>query len=140
MTRIDFYHGAADKLAAACRLIYKLYQQGRRIVVFAPEPAMAAQIDRLLWTQPAIAFIPHCAATAPIAAETPILISTELSDANHDDVLVSLAADVAPGFGRFAQLVEVVGPSEEDRAAARQRFKFYRDRGYPLAAYDLAAQ
>lgn len=138
MTRIEFHHGAADKLAAAGRLIHDFYKAGHKIVVFAPDPNVATQIDRLLWTQPAIAFIPHCTISAAVAAETPILISGALDDAVHDDVLINLGPDVPPGFGRFAQLVEVVGVAPEDRDAARERFKFYRDRGYPLAARALA--
>jgi len=32
--------------------------------------------------------------------------------------------------------VELVGTDEEDKALARQRFKFYRDRGYEIKHSD----
>ncbi len=139
MTRIEFRHGAADKLDAACRLVHDAYKRGSRIVVFAPDESVAARIDRLLWTQPAIAFIPHCVTASALAAETPVLISAALDDASHDGLLINLDRDVPPGFGRFEQLIEIVNQTHEDRDAARKRYKFYRDRGYPLAAQDLAS-
>jgi hypothetical protein len=45
-------------------------------------------------------------------------------------VLVNLGGDLPPGFSRFDRLIEIVGTDETDRIPARERFKFYRDRGY----------
>lgn len=137
MTRILFYHGASDKLATACRLIGELYKQGRKIVVYAPDATLAQRIDQLLWTQPAIGFFPHCAATSPLAAETPILIARALEALAHDDVLVNLDGELPSAFSRFEQLIEIVGLDDEDRMPARSRYKFYRDRGYPLETQNL---
>ncbi len=137
MTRIEFYHDAPDRLAAACQLVGELYRQGRKIWIYAPDPAVAAAIDRLLWTQPATGFVPHCAADAALAEQTPVLIGQALETAGYDDVLVNLDGDLPPAFSRFRQLVEVVGRGEDERAPARGRYKFYRDRGYPLDARPL---
>ena len=139
MTRIDFYHGAADKLLAACQLVGELYRDGRRVLIYAPEPALAAAIDRLLWSQPAIGFVPHCATDSPLAAETPVVIGGSSDDAGHDDVIINLDRDPPAGYGRFGQLIEIVGHDEADKLLARGRYKHYRDRGYPLAAQDFSA-
>lgn len=139
MTSIDFYHGAQDKVQAACRLIGDLRAQGRRILVYAPDEATAARIDRMLWVQPAIGFVPHCRIDSPLAAETPILIGASLDDAQHHEVLINLDGELPPAFSRFEQLIEIVGTDEADRLPARARFKFYRDRGYALQAHDLTA-
>lgn len=136
MTEIDFYHNAEDKFAAANRLIGELYRQGRRVLVYAPVADIAARIDRLLWIQPAIGFVPHCLADSPLTADTPIVIGAALDDLTHDDVLINLDGDLPPGFGRFQRLVEIVGRDEADRGPARNRYKFYRDRGYALKAQD----
>lgn len=139
MTSIDFYHGAQDKVQAACRLIGDLRAQSRRILVYAPDEATAARIDRMLWVQPAIGFVPHCRIDSPLAAETPILIGASLEDARHHEVLINLDGELPPAFSRFEQLIEIVGTDEADRLPARARFKFYRDRGYALHAHDLTA-
>jgi len=44
-----------------------------------------------------------------------------------------------PFFSRFRYLVELVGNDEDDKVAARQRYKFYRDRGYQVKSTDAAA-
>lgn len=137
MTSIDFYHGAADKIQSACRLIGELYAQGRRVLVYAPEDGLATQVDRLLWIQPVTGFMPHCRSGDALAGETPILIGDSLDDTAHHDVLLNLDGELPPAFSRFERLIEVVGLDEADRGPARQRFKFYRDRGYAIAAHDL---
>ncbi len=137
MTRIEFYHGAQDKVQAACRLIGELYAQGRQVLVYAPAEAAAAQVDRMLWVQPSIGFVPHCRIGSPLAGQTPILIGSSIDNSNHHDVLVNLDGDLPPAFSRFETLLEIVGTDEADRTPARARFKFYRERGYPLEAHDL---
>lgn len=137
MTRIDFYHDAADKLATACALIGECHRAGRRVLVYAPDPAVAGAIDRLLWTQPAIGFVPHCLAASALAAETPVVVAGALDDTGHDDVLVNLDGELPSGFSRFRQLIEIVGRDDADRLPARSRYRHYRDRGYELYTQSL---
>jgi DNA polymerase-3 subunit chi len=132
VTLVEFHHDAPDKLGLACLLVGRLFQAGRKAVLFAPDAAIAQRIDHLLWSQPALGFVPHVAAGHRLAAETPVIISARLDDTPHDDVLVNLDGELPPGFARFRQLVEIVGMDDADRLPARQRFKFYRDRGYEL--------
>ncbi|HMM53836.1 MAG TPA: DNA polymerase III subunit chi [Candidatus Desulfobacillus sp.] len=138
MTRIDFYHGAADKLQSACRLIGELHAHGCRVLVYAPDEELAARTDRQLWVQPATGFLPHCRAGDPLAAETPVVIGGTLDAAAHHEVLLNLGGELPPAFSRFDRLVEIVSNDEADRGPARERFKFYRDRGYAIEAHDLA--
>jgi DNA polymerase-3 subunit chi len=137
VTSIDFHHGASDKIQAACRLIGVLYAEGRKVLVYAPAENLAAQVDRQLWVQPATGFVPHCRLGDALAAETPVVIGGSLENAAHHDVLVNLDGDLPPAISRFDRLVEIVGTDEADRGPARERFKFYRDRGYAIVAHDL---
>jgi DNA polymerase-3 subunit chi len=143
VTSIDFYFNAADRLEVACRLAGKALQQKKRMLIFAPRPELAQKIDRLLWTQQAISFIPHCAAQDPLAAQTPVLIAGDEapppgSPAFACDVLLNLSDECPPFFERHERLLEIVSQHEADRLAGRARFKFYRDRGYPIRNHDLA--
>jgi len=45
---------------------------------------------------------------------------------------------MATVFARFERLVEIVGTDEDNKALARQRYKFYKERGYPLNTFDRA--
>lgn len=138
MTQVFFYHGAADKIAAACALIGKAFAQGKAILVYAPHPQVAGDLDRQLWMQPATGFVPHCRADSPLAAETPILIADSLDSLPQDDRLMNLGPEIPPGFSRFHSLIEVVGQEEADRLAARERVRFYKDRGYEIRYFDLS--
>ncbi len=140
MTSIDFYFNAADRLKVACRLAGKAHASRRRVLVWAPEPALAQRIDRMLWTWPAIGFVPHCLATDALAADTPVLIALEASDPPRCDVLLNLADDCPPAFERCERLLEIVSQDEPDRRAGRARYAWYRDRGYPIRNHDLAGK
>ena len=92
-----------------------------------------------MWTTPAIGFLPHVAAGHRLAAETPVVIARGAEDSPHDEVLVNLAAEWPPAFARFRRLVEIVSRDEDDKRAARERYRFYRDRGYEIHTHNLAA-
>ena len=138
MTQVFFYHGAADKIAAACALLSGAYAKKKPMLVFAPEKEVANSVDRMLWTQPALSFVPHCRADSPLAAETPILITDSLETLPQDERLMNLSQIVPPGFSRFQSLIEVVGQADDERAAASDRVKFYKDRCYEVRYFDLS--
>jgi DNA polymerase-3 subunit chi len=138
MTRIDFYFEAEDKLQVACRLSAKAAQQNLRVLIFSPDEVQAQRIDKMLWTWQATGFLPHCMTRSPLAAETPVLITRDPEDTPHDEVLLNLHVEWPPAFSRFRRVVEIVGRDDEDREAARGRFRFYRDRGYEIVNHDLS--
>jgi DNA polymerase-3 subunit chi len=136
MTSIDFYFNAGDRLQVACRLAGKAVKQGQRLLVYAPDSETAAKIDRMLWTWPAIGFVPHCAVHARLAAETPVLIASGDEAPAGCEVLLNLGGECPPHFERFARLLEIVDQAE--REAGRARYRFYKERGYKIANHDLA--
>jgi DNA polymerase-3 subunit chi len=138
VTTIDFYFNAADPLQVACRLAAKVLGQKKRMLVHAPEAELAARIDRMMWTWPAIGFVPHCAVGDPLAADTPVLIGAGEESPSDCQVLLNLGLQCPPDFERFDRLLEVVGAGDEERNAGRERYKFYRERGYKIASHDLA--
>ncbi|OMG74107.1 DNA polymerase III subunit chi [Burkholderia ubonensis] len=134
MTRIDFHTNVGDSLAYACRLLRKAYQAGQPVVVLA-EPARLRALDERLWTFSPLDFIPHCGIDSRHAADTPIVLTAELDQAPHHQVLLNLGAAVPAQFARFERLLEVVGNEPAELAAGRERYRFYRDRGYALNNY-----
>lgn len=137
MTKVFFYHGAPDKLAAASHLLGKASIQKKRVLVFAPDPSVADAVDRGLWAQSALTFYPHCRADSPLADETPILIADSLSTPAITERLMNLAPITPPGFERFEHLIEVVGQTEEDRQSARDRVREYKQHGCEIQYFDL---
>jgi DNA polymerase-3 subunit chi len=134
MTRIDFHSNVGDSLLYACRLIRKAYQANQPTIVLA-EPARLRALDEQLWTFSPLDFVPHCMAGTPLAAQTPIVLTSTLDDVPHHQVLLNLGAAVPAQFARFERLLEVVGNAHEELVAGRERYRFYRDRGYALNNY-----
>ena len=144
MTEVEFHFNVGDKLAYSCRLLRKARAGGAKIMV-AAEPNLLAQLDQMLWTFSSTEFLPHCRADADPAtlALTPIVLATSPSDPAFTGcphgVLVNLGQVVPEGFERFERFIELVSSAEEDRLSARQRWTYYKDRGYALKKYDLSS-
>lgn len=138
MTTIDFYFNAEAPLQVACRLAAKALAQKKRVLIHAPDAQTASQIDRTLWTWPAIGFVPHCAAHDALAGETPVLIGAGDETPSGCEILLNLGAECPPHFERFERLLEIVGNDEDGRRAGRERYRFYQARGYRIAHHDLA--
>lgn len=138
MTEIKFYHNAADRLLSACAVTLKAVQQHHKVVVYAPDKAIAQRYDSLLWSERPTSFVPHVMAASPLAERTPVVITGDLAAVSGDDVLINLDGDLPPSFARFTTLVEIVSQEDADRALARRRWQFYKERGYPIVPHDLA--
>ncbi|MDR2186920.1 MAG: DNA polymerase III subunit chi [Azonexus sp.] len=140
MTEVFFYHGASDRLAAACALIGGAWAKRKPLLIYAPDAPVADSLDRLLWTAAQQSFIPHCRADSPLAAETPILITARLDQPPQAERLMNLARALPPGYERFHSLIEVVGRDEPDRLAARERVRQYKEAGCGVRYFDLSTR
>ena len=138
MTKIDFYTGSTDKLHTACQLSHKAMQNGVRVVLSAPNAVLTDALDRLLWHFPATAFIPHCRSNAEEAGQMPVVLNNGSEKFPHHELLISLHDECVSFFSRFERVIEIVGNDAEDSNSGRERFKFYRDRGYELRHIDLS--
>lgn len=137
MTEVLFYTNAADKLHAACQLSSKALSRKMRVMILTPEAQVTDRLSRLLWTTPAIGFNPHCRAADQLASITPIIVDHATEPVVHEEVLINLRNDMPSYFSRFQRLVEIVSRDADDRASARERYRFYRDRGYEITTHDL---
>ncbi|ODV01897.1 MULTISPECIES: DNA polymerase III subunit chi [unclassified Thiobacillus] len=137
MTEITFYTFADNPLDVARRVATKALGQGRQVMIYAPDAAVADAIDRLLWTTPALGFVPHCRDSDALASETPILIGADADALRQADVMINLHHEQPPAFARFERLVEIIGQDESGREQGRARYRFYQTRGYALKTHDL---
>ena len=138
MTTIDFYTHVDEPLGVAARLVTKAWGQHGSVRVLTSDAAATDALDRLLWTQPATGFAPHCRLRSPLAADTPIIVDHVGEHEGPACVLINLTASPPPFFARFERLLEIVPVDEAQRASARERYRFYRERGYELRTHNLA--
>jgi len=138
MTTIDFYTHVDDSLAVAARLVAKAFAQHGHVRVLTPDEDTTVALDRLLWTQPATGFLPHCRLSSPLAGETPVIVDHALEHDGSAEVLINLRDAPPPFFSRFARLAEIV--PADGAEAGRERYRFYRERGYELRAHNLSGR
>ncbi|MEW6647679.1 MAG: DNA polymerase III subunit chi [Pseudomonadota bacterium] len=143
MTRIDFYilegNQPADGRVIACRVAEKAWLAGHKVYIHAADAGEAERLDELLWTFRQGSFVPHQRLEAGTPADelTPIHIGWGAEPEVHDEVLINLAAEVPLFFSRFQRVAEIIPAEEQARQQGRARYKFYRDRGYPLDTHTL---
>ena len=129
-TKVDFYLLAApdprSRLATACRLAEKAFDQGLRVTVRTASPAEAVELDDLLWTFSDGSFVPHAVWPAD-----PALAGT------HRDVLINLAAEPPADALGFGRICEIVGADEAAKRQARVRWRGYRDAGLTPESHNL---
>lgn len=109
-------------------------------MVVTGEPQLLAQLDDLLWSVSPVDFVPHCLSTAAATtvAASVVVLADSLSAIDRDGVLINLGQALPTEFERFERCIEVVTADEQDRLAARQRWKHYASRGYVLNQHNLA--
>lgn len=141
MTQVDFYildDTAADaRQRFACRLAEKAWQQGHRVYIHTGDPELSTHMDELLWSFRQGSFVPHGLDDDATADDAPIHIGHGGEPRHHDEVLINLDREIPLFFSRFRRVAEVVDGDEENRRGGRERFRFYRDRGYALESHSI---
>ncbi|HYD81250.1 MAG TPA: DNA polymerase III subunit chi [Paucimonas sp.] len=133
MTRIDFHSNVPDKVSYACRLVRKARSANCDVVLLAADNRQLAMLDEALWTFSEQDFLPHVAAGDALAPQTPIILTAnEETELPHHQILINLSDATPAHFARFERMFEIIADDEADKAAGRERYRFYQQRGYPL--------
>ena len=140
MTKVDFYvlpeNGSLTAHAAIGRIAEKALNRGHQIFVQVKDEAAAIALHDSLWSFREASFLPH--AIAGTDDGEPLLIGWDDPLIELDDVLINTTGAVPDHFARFGRLAEIVEPDAAALEASREAWRFYRDRGYPLAKHDLS--
>ncbi len=145
MTRVDFYviadESEAARLSVACRLAEKAHVHGHSVHVHTEDQAQAKSLDAFMWSFRDGGFVPHALVDDDINTRfpgaAPIQIGHGQEPGANTEILINLGASVPDFFSRLDRVMEIVGGNTATRASARERFKFYRDRGYDLKSHNL---
>jgi len=144
MTRINFYivEDGTDKAIDTfiCRLTEKAWSQNNAIYIHTHDELHTKKLDDLLWTFNQESFVPHQLLASENSHDS-VLIghkSTAEIPASHHDVLINLNYETPSFFSQFERVAEVITTDETSRIKGRERYQFYRDRGYALETHKLS--
>lgn len=136
MTRVIFYSNLTDKQVALLTLVKQALVKKHVVTVMTESELQARDYGKALWQSNETSFFPNVLAQDALANETPVVLDWQENQLCQDDILINLSQKQLTTFSRFRQLIELVGLDESDKVLARQRYKFYRDRGYEIRHFD----
>ena len=142
MPTVTFYTHVADLETFACRLAKRVVEAGCRVLAWCGGGEQLATLDRQLWAFEAESFLPHeiWLPETLCPTEPPILLAEgeTLPVADSSLVVLNLSANLwsdAPNTPE--RVLEIVGRSEPQLAAARRRFAAYRNGGFKIEHHNM---
>ena len=123
-----------------CRLLEKVYLQQQMAYIYVPNSEFCQQLNERLWTFKPASFMAHDLEQDDNTSAIVLGLGERLPA--QRDVLVNLDMDSAKPpdfFSSFERSVEIVGGNEAEKAKARQRYTFYKHRGYALETHKIGA-
>jgi len=142
MTRISFYVLKSTQLdqrqAFACRLAEKAYHQGHQVYIHTENAEHSALLNDALWAVRPESFVPHELVAETEDNDCPVLIGhSDNKPPRLMDVLINLTDTQPLFFSQFELVAEVIDDTTQAKQAGRERFQFYKQRGYELETHHV---
>ncbi len=144
MTKINFYasryHTLRGRIFLACRLVEKAREHNMQVHIHTDGYNTTRQMDEMLWIWKDTSFIPHISdinrgfSNHP---QEPVTISSQYQTMNRCDYLINLSNQRPEFFSRYLKMAEIIDQTETILTAGRERYSFYKNRGYTLNYYQL---
>ena len=137
MTRIGFYHMVRQPLEQVLpKLLEKAVASGARVVVLAGSKERTEALNDHLWTYGDDSWLPHGSAKDGNAPLQPIWLTETEENPNQATILIACDGASPLRVGEWDRCLDVFdGNSEDAVAAARQRWKSWKDQGHELVYY-----
>ena len=149
MTDINFYVSKEDgldkRLAIVLRLVKLALQHSLAIHIHTDNEETSTQVDKLLWGFEKQSFIPHeiidtvndGTNNKQVLPVNTITISDTFEPMENCDYLINLSNQRPDFFSRFKKVAEILDNTDAILTAGRERYSFYRERGYTLDYHQL---
>jgi DNA polymerase III subunit chi len=138
MTEVWFYVSEDDSQAAPGKLLLRLIERARQarrqLYLHTDDEAACHRLDHWLWQD---GFVPHGMASEPQVERQPVVIGFGPPPSACRDMMVNLSSQPAQGINDFNRLIELVAGDQGRRLNGRERWKYYRDQGYPVTKHEL---
>ncbi len=140
LTRIDFYYDVKDILSFASRMARKLYYERvisakQPLVIRCKNQSHCEEVSYAIHNFSKKDFLPCAQFSDKSAKLFPIILST-VSEIPlwADDIIVLLNLDtkIEVTFSSYCRVIEIVDQNDLNRQKGRERYKYYKERGYEI--------
>ena len=137
MTNIKFYvcpqPSLQQRILLACKLTAKARARDWNVYIHTDSHETSEQVDEMLWTWNDLSFMPHQIAPG----NSDVLIGHDYEPQENCHYLINISTNQPEFFSRFERFAEILDKDTEVLELGRTRYRFYRDRGYPLDYHTL---
>ncbi|MBA4740131.1 MAG: DNA polymerase III subunit chi [Burkholderiales bacterium] len=137
MTEIIFYTGIKDELPFLIKLSEKTVKMRRNACIATRDPEHSKSVSEYLWSHDPTKFIPHSIGADELTNDLTTLELRHDDGSSHLDILINLTPKTPDHFSSFQRLVEIVTDHKISIETGRERFKWYRDRGYDIKVHKM---
>jgi DNA polymerase-3 subunit chi len=137
MTEIIFYTGIDEELTFLVKLSEKTLKMRRKACIATRDAVHSKAVSEYLWTHDPTKFIPHSVGPEELNNEHTALELRHDETSSHLDILINLTQKTPSQFSSFQRLVEIITKRKDSIEVGRQRFKWYRDRGYDIKVHKM---
>lgn len=137
MTEVRFYHMVQKRLEKALpEIVGKAVERGMRVLVKAGSRERVEALDTVLWTYDAASFLPHGYVRDGTEKDQPVFLTDEDGNPNGATVLFLTDGATSSEIDKFELCCELFDGNDDDAvAAARARWKQYKEKGFTLAYF-----
>ena len=122
MTEVRFYHLLEQRLERVLpQLLEVSLQRGWRVVVQAASDERVEALDTHLWTYREDSFLPHGTVRSPDAADQPVLLTADESNANNATVRFLIDGAPLPADASQYERLVLIFDGNDDELVARAR-------------------
>ena len=144
MTRIDFYvlSGSEypERLNLICKLAEKASGRNQKVFIYSENVDELIALDKSLWDFRAMSFVAHQLIEPGRLLDSSDTDPVHLSSGEPGmdrNLLINLAVQVPSFFSRFERTLEIVNEDPAIQLPGRNRYRFYKQRGYPLQHHKM---
>ena len=136
MTEVAFYTNVTDQNRLIATLLYKAHDVGRKLHIRVQNERHGEKIVQYLYGAEPTSFFGISSSLEDVHDLTSAVISYT-SHYGHNDIIINLTPEIPDNFSAFKRVIEIVSQNEENISSARNRYRWYKDRGYPIATHKL---
>jgi DNA polymerase-3 subunit chi len=128
VTEVIFYTGIADKFEWLAKTCQKILARKKTAILLVADDDRKLVCEKL-WTHTDISFIGN--SEDELDSNRRLILGSPLG-LKEREVCINFIKDIPLDFSSYKYLLEYVPEVTSSREAARQKYKWYHDRGYPL--------